>query len=247
MVGMASSMPTPPPTQQPARKDRTLCLYTREERAIFSKYKVAYKATTTPTQRIALLRNEVLPVIHNYWYSKEGVMPTDAEIETRNQVSPASVIGPGLNKTWIKNLFQWVRNNWRPKKHGGADRTKRKMSRILMVWRDRKEEVEEEMQVLYDEEGGMGKMDNKTKLRLWPTAASLVYRRLGDDQKADIARAIEKLAAEGNPPDIQRKRATKHGAARVRQWAAEQFRDMGMVAIAFFAYRDKQNRLMIGL
>jgi hypothetical protein len=147
----------------------------------------------------------------------------------------------------LQKVFYWIRNNWRLKKRAGADPTRKKMSRIQMVWRQRKEEVEEEMRNLYDTEGGTGRMNNRTKLRLWPTAATKVYRELEDEEKAEIDRAIEKTAAQGNPPEIQQKRATKLGAAKIQQWSAERWKDMGMLTVTFYAYKDTSNQVAIGV
>ena len=121
------------------------------------------------------------------------------------------------------------------------------MSRIQMVWWQHKEEVEEEMRNLYDTEGGTGRMNNRTKLRLWLTAATKVYRELEDEQKAEIDRAIEKIAAQGNLPEIQQKQATKLGAAKIQQWSAERWKDMGMLTMIFYAYKDTSNQVAIGV
>ena len=139
-----------------------------------------------------------------------------------------------------QELICWIRNNWRLKHRAGAELSRKKKSRIQIVWRDRKEEVLVEMQNLHNEEGSAAAavMDNRTKLRLWPTAAQNVYRRLDDEEKAEIDRAIAKIAAEGNPPDIQQKRAIKHGAAKIKQWSEEHWKDMGMLTVTFYAYRE---------
>jgi hypothetical protein len=115
------------------------------------------------------------------------------------------------------------------------------------VWRQRKEEVEAEMEVLYDEEGGTAALDNRTKLRLWPTAARNVYKRLSNQEKAEVERTIAKIAAEGNPPDIQRKRAIKHGPAKIQHWSEERWKDMGMLCVTFYAYRNEAEEVAIGV
>ena len=127
-----------------------------------------------------------------------------------------------------------------------ANLTRRKPSRIVMVWRTRQNEVEAEMEALYERDGGSGKMDNQTKLKYWTTAASNVYKHLGDQEKVEVSLAIERAVLEGNPPEIQEKRAIKHGSAKVRQWAAERWKDMGMLTVTFYAYK-KQGRVAIGL
>ena len=88
--------------------------------------------------------------------------------------------------------------------------------------RDRNNEVYAEMEDLYEREGGTGAMHNRTKLTLWPTAARTVYQGLDNEEKAEIDRTIAKIAAEGNPPEIQRKRAINHGAAKIWQFSEEQ-------------------------
>ena len=104
-ISMATPLPTPPPTQPgpptqlPGRRSRRNAQYTLEERAVLRQYKAAYKETATHQQRENLLRNELLPAIHNYWYelekrnNQEPVLPSAAETQTRNKVRYMSVIG----------------------------------------------------------------------------------------------------------------------------------------------------------
>jgi hypothetical protein len=86
---MATSMPTPPPTQEPvqkARKVRKDCKYSPEERAVFDRHKAAYMATTTHQERDFLLRTKLLLDLHNYWRSKEAAMCEGPELDARNEV-----------------------------------------------------------------------------------------------------------------------------------------------------------------
>jgi hypothetical protein len=115
------------------------------------------------------------------------------------------------------------------------------------VWQERKKEVEAEMVELYDQEGGTAAFNNRTKLRLWPTAAANVYRRLPDEAKAEVNRSIAKIAAQGNPPEIQQKRAIKHGAAKIQQSSQERWKDMGMLKVTFYAYRHSRSDITVGV
>lgn len=243
-------MPTPPPTQQPAPKNikpRKDCAYSPAELAILRKYKARYKATTTHAQRETLLRTELLKNIHNYWFEKEGKKPPGDEIKRRTDVR-ACVIDVFRNSHCLrKALIYWIRNNWRPTNRIETNRSKKKKSRIQIVWRERRDEVEAEMETLYEREGGTAAMDNRTKLRLRPTAARNVYLGLDDEEKADIDRAIAKIAAEGNPPDIQRKRAVKHGATKIQQLSEERWKDMGILMVTFYAYRGTDSKVAIGV
>jgi hypothetical protein len=129
----------------------------------------------------------------------------------------------------------------------GVDPTKRKQSRINIVWREHRALVEAEMRNLYEDEDHAAAWNNRTKLRLWPTAARNVYRELNNQEKADIDRKIAQVAAEGNPPDIQQRRARKLGAAKIAKWSEERWKDMGMFTMTFFAYRESGTDVAIGM
>jgi hypothetical protein len=146
----------------------------------------------------------------------------------------------------LQILFQWIRNNWRLPKRVGVDPTKKKVSRIQVVWRLWKDEVEERMAELHEAEDGGRGFDNKAKLRLWPTAAADVYRNLSDEEKAEVGREVDRIAADGNPPDLQRKRADKYGAAKVKQWSEERWKDMGMLSVTFYVYRNRKGNVRVG-
>ena len=74
-----------------------------------------------------------------------------------------------------------------------------------MVYQERRNEVNQGIRELHDQAGGVGEPDSKTRLRLWPTAAKMVYTDLSVNKKQKIAAAVKRTAEEGNPPDIQRK------------------------------------------
>lgn len=78
-------------TQEQGRKVRKDSQYTAEERAVLTVYKKAYKATTSYSQRDALLRGSIFPDIFNFWYIKEQSMPTETETLERRKVSHAPV------------------------------------------------------------------------------------------------------------------------------------------------------------
>jgi len=103
------------------------------------------------------------------------------------------------------------------------------------------------MQRIYEEEGGSGDMDGRTTLRLRPTAAKAIYDRLDDNEKAEVGRAIEQSAAEACPPEVQQKRAAKYAAANVRQWADDQWKDMGMITVTLYAYKNPDQQLTVGV
>jgi hypothetical protein len=67
-------------------KARKGCQYNAEERAVLSKYKEAYKKQTTHVDRENLLRGKILVDIFNYWFTKEGVMPSADEATRRIEV-----------------------------------------------------------------------------------------------------------------------------------------------------------------
>lgn len=147
----------------------------------------------------------------------------------------------------LKDICDWIRNNWRQKRKFEGKSSRKKVTRIQLVWRDRKKEVEEEMQRIYEEEGGSGDMDGRTTLRLRPTAAKAIYDRLDDNEKAEVGRAIEQSAAEACPPEVQQKRAAKYAAANVRQWADDQWKDMGMITVTLYAYKNPDQQLTVGV
>ena len=63
----------------------------------------------------------------------------------------------------------------------------------------------EEVQNLYAAKGGEGNVPSGRVFGFKNTAASIVYRRLSDDEKAFIQREVERENEEGNPPDVQRR------------------------------------------
>lgn len=64
-------------------KSRKGCRYSDAERAVLSKYKEEYKSKTTPEAREQVLKQKVFVDIFNYWYSKEGAMPSEEESKKR--------------------------------------------------------------------------------------------------------------------------------------------------------------------
>jgi hypothetical protein len=108
----SATMPTPPPTQQPApdgpqpsqqlpkprhkepRKVRKDCKYNARERAIIYGYKERYMATTSHHQRTSLLRQELLPEIHTYWLNIEGERPSKEEVDRRTDVRSRTLLDP---------------------------------------------------------------------------------------------------------------------------------------------------------
>ena len=69
--------------QHQSNESRQGCRYSKEERAILSKYKEEYKAKTTPEGREQVLKQKVFVDIFNYWFSKEGTMPSEEESKKR--------------------------------------------------------------------------------------------------------------------------------------------------------------------
>jgi hypothetical protein len=69
-------------TSKPRRGSR----YSEEERALLSKYKDEYKSKTTAQDREQLMKQKVLVDIFNYWFSKEGTIPSEEESKKRVKV-----------------------------------------------------------------------------------------------------------------------------------------------------------------
>jgi hypothetical protein len=152
---MTTHMPGIDATLEPTRKARKGSLYTDEERVILGKYKAAYKATTTHSQRDALLRGSIFPEIFNYWFQKEQIMPIESEIVIRRKVAITHHL---FNKlvNMPQNLCQWIRNNWHLDKSVAAAVSTQKKSIVDIMWQEKKDEVRDEIRELYTMGGGEG-------------------------------------------------------------------------------------------
>ena len=73
-------------TQDHAPKTRRSCQYSAKEKEVLCKFKEEYKLKRTHVEREALLRQKVFVDIFNYWYSLEGIMPTEEEAQKRIEV-----------------------------------------------------------------------------------------------------------------------------------------------------------------
>ena len=68
------------------RKPRKDCAYTPAERAILAIFKDEYRTLTTHEERDQFLRGKVLVEMFNYWYSQEGVIPSEQVSKKRIEV-----------------------------------------------------------------------------------------------------------------------------------------------------------------
>ena len=98
--------PMPPVTEVPEklRKTRKECSYTAAERAILTKHKEAYLATTSHQERDQLLRGAVFIDMFNYWFDGDKVVMTEEEIVEKQKVRP--------NKISLHSSFQFVHRSF---------------------------------------------------------------------------------------------------------------------------------------
>lgn len=85
------------------------------------------------------------------------------------------------------------------------DTTQKKPSRLHVVSRLRREEVEMEIKELHEQAGTMSEPTAMDRFRLRATAAKNVYSRLTVNEQAKVSAAVERAVGKGNPPDIQQK------------------------------------------
>lgn len=197
----------PPVTEVPEklRKTRKECSYTAAERAILAKHKEAYLATTSHHERDRLLRGEVFIDMFNYWFDGDKVVMTEEEIVEKQKVRSNKISHGFSISICPQELCQWIRNNWRLKRSVKIDAARKKPSRIQVVRHLRREEVEDEIKRLHEAAGNEGEPTAKERFALGATAAKNVYAALDRTEQANVTAAINRAAAEGNPPDIQRR------------------------------------------
>ena len=76
------------------------------------------------------------------------------------------------------------------------------MSKLDILWRERQDEIFDEVEKIHEEKGRSGEPDT---FGLRNTAASRVYARLSEDEKVMIERQVNSAGQESNPPELQRK------------------------------------------
>jgi len=109
------------------------------------------------------------------------------------------------NGPCLQEVCAWIRNNWRSKNTVHTEISSRKKSKLDIVWRDKQNEVLEEVKLLHAEAGGEGDPTHQDKFRFRTPAAKKVFTRMSEDEKRIIEREVEKLGQEVNPPEIQQK------------------------------------------
>jgi hypothetical protein len=103
----------------------------------------------------------------------------------------------------IQNLGRWVSNNWRPFATLKASKSLvRRISRIEVVWRRQREEVECEVQKMIHEKGLESTPQECFQYRT--SAAKRVYHRMDEEKKQEIMQVIQEYRTKGNEPEIQR-------------------------------------------
>lgn len=102
----------------------------------------------------------------------------------------------------IQNLGRWVSNNWRPFATLKASKSPvRHISRIEVVWRRQREEVESEVQKMICEKGLESTPQQCFQYRT--SAAKRLYHRMDEEEKQEIMQLIQEYNTKGNEPEIQ--------------------------------------------
>lgn len=101
----------------------------------------------------------------------------------------------------MKTLAKWIANNWRPVVTEKAAQTLMRTTKVEMVWKKCKAEVESEMQVMLEEANE--EPTAAAKFRLRTAAAKRVFNSMDEQQKQRIAELVQNYKNEGNSTDIR--------------------------------------------
>jgi hypothetical protein len=111
-----------------------------------------------------------------------------------------------------------------------------------VLWQTNRQAVEQEMKEMLDVT--IVNLADRRCFAARTAASRRVLEKMTERERAQIDADVESRKAQGNPPNVQRERAEKHGDKHVKEWAKQQWLDMGMAAVIFTVHTDRQGRLV---
>jgi hypothetical protein len=190
------------PTEKKVRKPRRDCKYTVEERAAIAQHKDEYLSQSTSAGRGHVFRSKILPAMFNHWSENGKLDVVRNNIEMESKVSyPYQCDTSDILR--LQALGAWLANNWRPKGRAKANKTQRRVTRLDIMWRDRRDAVDLEMKEIL----GVDILDPSAPeyFQQRNAAARQAYDRLSEQEKLEISKLKEKYKLEANVPEIQQK------------------------------------------
>ena len=182
------------------KKPRAPCQYTETERNLLEPFKETYRSESNQKVRKQIWRSKILTTMFNHWTKKGKIGISEEEFDKRVMVSVAAFCVALFIKIY-KVLAKWVANNWRPYSTQKAAKGIMRTTYIDVLWRDRKDDVLNEIKRMLSIEA-FEKGDPRIFMQR-TAAAKRLYQQMDEIGREEINKLVEKYKEEGNDEETR--------------------------------------------